>query len=89
MRSERTLPGNAAASKLRGAVEDFKGLMPVVQDLRNKCLTKRHWDEVEAVLGATIDPAKALSLGELFDMNVVEHQAAISSITTKAVQVRL
>jgi dynein heavy chain, axonemal len=86
VRSERTLPGNAAASKLRSAVEDFKVLMPVVQDLRNKCLTKRHWEEVEAVLGATIDPSKSLSLGELFDLNVVEHQAAISAITTKAVQ---
>ena len=86
VRSERMLPGNGAASKLRGDVDDFKGLMPVVQDLRNKSLTKRHWDEIEAIIGASIDPSKALSLGELLDMNVVEHQPEISAVTTKAVQ---
>lgn len=88
VRSERMLPGNAAATKLRGDVDDFKGLMPVVQDLRNRSLTKRHWDEIESILGVSIDPTKALSLGELLDMNVVEHQPEISAVTTKAVQVR-
>ncbi|RYY36796.1 hypothetical protein EON62_01520, partial [archaeon] len=84
-RSERMLPGNAAASKLRSLVEDFKGLLPVVQDLRTKALQPRHWAEIEGVIGQTIDPEHVYTLGELLDMNVVEHQPEISVVATKAV----
>jgi dynein heavy chain len=85
-RSERMLPGNAAATKLRMAVEDFKKLLPVVQDMRSRALRARHWDEIETIIGTRIDPAKTYSLGELLEMRVVEHQPAISAVATKAVQ---
>jgi dynein heavy chain, axonemal len=83
-RSERALPGNLAAGKLRALVEDFKGLLPVVVDLRNRALQPRHWAEIEAALGTTIDPTKSYTLGELLDMNVVEHQPELSVIAVRA-----
>ena len=85
-RSEKMLPGNQAAGKLKGLVEDFKALLPVVQDLRNKALLPRHWDDIQRVIGCVIDPAKVYTLGELLGMNVVENQPAIAVISTKAVQ---
>ena len=84
-RAERSLPGNGVAVKLKGLVDDFKALLPVVSDLRNKALRPRHWAEIEGALGQTIDPARAYSLGELLDMNVVEHQPEISVVAVKAV----
>jgi len=85
-RSEKLLPGNTAAPKLKGMVEDFKGLLPVVQDLRNKALKPRHWSDIMAAIGHEIDITKDYRLGELLGMNVVEHQAEITVISTKAVQ---
>ena len=86
VRSEKMLPGSGAAGALRASIDNFKGLLPVVADLRNKTLLPRHWKEIEAVLGCTIDPKKEYTLGELLALGVVEQQPAISTISTKAVQ---
>jgi dynein heavy chain len=85
-RSEKALPGNGAATKLKASVEDFKGVLPVVSDLRNRALQQRHWDEISAVLGTPIDPAKAYTLGELLAMGAAARQPEISVVSTKAVQ---
>ena len=85
-RSEKMLVGNAAAAKFKGEVEDFKGLLPVIGNLRNKTLQPRHWKDIEAALGVEIDPTKEYTLGELFGLGVLDHQSEIETISTKAVQ---
>jgi dynein heavy chain len=85
MRCERALPGNGAAAKLKSLVDDFRGLLPVVSDLRNKALKPRHWADIESILGKAVDPEKPYTLGELLDMNIVEHQPDISLVATRAV----
>eukprot|EP01079_Euglenida_sp_SAG-EU17-18_P008998 gene8998-8132_t len=40
----RALPDNPVSAKLKNAVDDFKGMLPVVQALRNPHLQKHHRD---------------------------------------------
>ena len=47
VRASRGLPGNQAAPRLKGMVDKFKLLLPVVNDLRNDSLQARHWEEIE------------------------------------------
>lgn len=86
VRAERGLPGNMAAPKLRAVVEEFKMLLPVVQDLRNHALKPRHWEEIESVINHEFDKEHTYTLGELLDLKVVDHQQEIQVITVKAVQ---
>jgi len=84
-RSERLLPGNVVATFLRGKVDEFKNLLPVVGDLRNKALQPRHWAEIESILGHSFSAEKEYTLAELLAMNVAEHQAEIAAVSVKAV----
>jgi dynein heavy chain len=86
VRGERGLPGNKAAPKLRGMVEDFQTLVPVVSDLRSEALKERHWKDIQDCLGVEMEEGRDYSVGELIEMGVVREASAIGSIATKAVQ---
>ena len=85
VRASRGLPGNQAAPRLKGMVDKFKLLLPVVNDLRNDSLQARHWEEIERIIDHEFDKEHTYTLGELLDLNVVNHQAEISVVATKAV----
>ncbi len=85
-RTAHALPGNAAAVKLRGLVENFRGVLPVIMDLRSDALQPRHWVEIEAAIGQAMDPEHDYTLGELLEMGVSEKAAAIGVVATQAVQ---
>jgi len=86
VRGERGLPGNKAAPRLRGMVEDFQTLVPVVVNLRSDALTSRHWGDIQEALGVELEEGKDYAVGELIEMGVVREASAIGAIATKAVQ---
>ena len=85
VRASRGLPGNQAAPRLKGMVDKFKLLLPVVNDLRNDSLQPRHWQEIEEIIDHEFDKEHTYTLGELLDLKVVNHQQDISVVATKAV----
>ena len=86
VRSERMLPDNGGATRLKALVDDFKSLIPVVSCLRNKSLKERHWEEIEEIINHKFDPEREYTLGALLELNVVTHEEAIQVVSTKAVQ---
>jgi hypothetical protein len=58
VRSERNLPGNMVAPKLKATVEEFKQLLPAVVDLRNRALKPRHWAVIETIISHRMDPVR-------------------------------
>jgi dynein heavy chain len=87
-KSKMKLQGCAAAVQLQQDVNQFRNLLPVIQDLRNPKLKKRHWEEIEKTLGHTFDnevkPPEMHLLSELLDLHVQEHMEAIQQISTAA-----
>jgi dynein heavy chain len=51
---ERGLPPNKLVPKLRGSVDEFRTLLPVVAAMRNSALKDRHWAKVFASIGSVL-----------------------------------
>ena len=78
------LPGNQAALKFRGLVEEFQLTIPVMADLQCAALHERHWAAIHAALGFEIKGVDGLTLGELVDKHAMKAAATISSVTAQA-----
>lgn len=52
---QRGLIGNKVVPLLKAAIEDFKILLPIILDLRNPALLTRHWNEIQTIIGCTLD----------------------------------
>jgi hypothetical protein len=44
------------AARLKDVVDDFKELLPLVQELGNPALQARHWEDIFGIIGASILP---------------------------------
>jgi dynein heavy chain len=82
----RNLPGNMAAPLLKRKVADFEGALPVVVDLRNDTLQKRHWDKIHATLGFQIQGMDGFTLGQMIEKDVMAHAEEVGDITAAAQQ---
>ena len=56
--------------RLKEKVLDFKQVMPGIISLRNPSLKPRHWDQIENIIGKSINKNKDFTLGDLLEMNV-------------------
>ena len=87
-KSKMKLQGCPATLKLANDVNSFRNLLPVIVDLRNPKLKKRHWEQIEAALGHTFDnevkPPEKHLLEELLALKVQDHMEAIQQISTAA-----
>lgn len=74
------LPHNEVVPRLKEKVMDFKQGMPVITSLRNQFLRKRHWQQIERLIGKSIGKDKSFTLGSLLEMNVSDHMVFPSYI---------
>lgn len=51
-------------ARLKEVVDDFKELLPLVQELGNPALQPRHWQDIFDIIGADIGPNDS-GIGEL------------------------
>jgi hypothetical protein len=49
-------------ARLKDVVDDFKELLPLVQELGNPALQARHWQDISDIIGASI-PTNASGIG--------------------------
>lgn len=47
---------DAVVARLKEVVDDFKELLPLVQELGNPALQPRHWQDIFDIIGADIPP---------------------------------
>jgi dynein heavy chain len=66
------LPNNPVGPKLTKDVAEYKPLIPVVTDLRNKALKDRHWQQIHDLVGFQIRGQKGFTLGKLLEMHVAQ-----------------
>jgi dynein heavy chain len=81
---EKGLPPNNLVPKLRERVEDMRNKMPMITDLRNPALRKRHWDVIYQVIGFIATPEDPLNLGKLIEIDAFEHAERIQEISGQA-----
>ena len=87
LRLEKNLEDNPIQKKLKELVETFKGAMPIVVALRNDNLKEHHWKEIKDLINADFNIADSeFTLQSLIDLNAVQFQEDITSISTQASQ---
>lgn len=81
---EKGLPPNNLVPKLKQKVEDMRNKMPMITDLRNPSLKKRHWDIVNEVLEIIPNEEVDLTLGQLIEIDAFQHAERIQEISGQA-----
>lgn len=81
---EKGLPPNNLVPKLKQRVEDMRSKMPMITDLRNPSLKKRHWDNIYQIIGFTPTADNALNLGKLIEINAFEHAEKLQEVSGQA-----
>uniref|UniRef100_A0A8D0HGT5 Dynein axonemal heavy chain 2 n=1 Tax=Sphenodon punctatus TaxID=8508 RepID=A0A8D0HGT5_SPHPU len=66
-------------------IEQFKRTMPLISDLRNPALRKRHWDQVKDLVLRTFDEtAEDFRLENIVELGLDQHVEKISEISASA-----
>ncbi|DBA95316.1 TPA: Dynein heavy chain cytoplasmic [Trebouxia sp. C0006] len=82
--SLKLLPVYEAVEK---EIQGFKNSLPLMRDLKNDALRKRHWDQLMAVTGQKFDmDPKTFTLGNMFAMRLHQYGPDISEITNAAIK---
>ena len=81
---EKGLPPNNLVPKLKNRIDDMRNKMPVITDLRNPSLKKRHWDVIYQVIGFTPTAEEPLDLKKLIDINAFDYAERIQEISGQA-----
>jgi dynein heavy chain len=84
--ASKGLPGNPVGGNLSDSVAEYKPLIPVITDLRNKALKDRHWNEIHDLIGFQIRGDTGFTLGKLIEMHVAQHSEEIQTISVSAQQ---
>lgn len=81
---EKGLPPNNLLPKLKERVELMRSKMPIITDLRNQFLKKRHWDVIYEVIGFTPSPEEPLDLAKLIEIDAFDHAERLQEISGQA-----
>jgi dynein heavy chain len=85
--STKGLPTNKVVPQLKAAVEKFNPVIPLIQDLLSPVLKERHWTQINALVGFSIQELEnPLTFSDVITMGISSHQEAISVIATSAQQ---
>ena len=72
---------------LKNKLQSFEDSLPLIIDLKNDALRKRHWDALMEITGKTFDMnPKTFTLGKIFDMELSNYSEAIREVTEGAVK---
>ncbi|RHZ29129.1 hypothetical protein DYB31_003743 [Aphanomyces astaci] len=84
--AQRALPQNEVAAVLVAQVDQFKLVLPVINDLRGTFLQDRHWSQIHSILGFPVQGDTSLTLGTLMERQAMTHGEAISVVSVAAQQ---
>lgn len=72
---------------LKEKVEQFKVMMPLIQDLKNPALRERHWERLRDELGKAMDPtAPDFTLAALFSLSLDSYADIVSNLSSSGNQ---
>ena len=74
-----------AYKTLRHQIDDFKAVLPLLEELSKPSIEERHWNKVQALTGSDFDPfAEDLELKTLLDADLVRYNEDVEEITEGA-----
>ncbi|XP_078041170.1 dynein heavy chain 3, axonemal [Augochlora pura] len=71
---------------VRGKVEKFKQLLPVLQIICTPGMQKRHWDQMSEIVNVKIEPTETSSLSDMIDLGLLVHITKLEEIASAAVK---
>ena len=81
----RSLRDWDAYKTLRHQIDDFKAVLPLLDELSKPSIEERHWDTIKNITGTDFDPfAEDLSLKTLLDADLVRYTEDVEEITEGA-----
>ncbi|GLC41774.1 hypothetical protein PLESTM_001238200 [Pleodorina starrii] len=66
------------SGRLKSQLEEFSSVLPLLQEVANKALEKRHWEQIFAALGRP--SAESFTVRDLLDWDILTHIEAVSNI---------
>lgn len=81
---EKGLPPNGVVPLVKNKVNVMREKLPVISDLRNPNLKKRHWEMIESVLDYNFTDEEPLTLGKLEEIDAFRHTESIQEISGQA-----
>ncbi|XP_044007935.1 dynein axonemal heavy chain 3 [Aphidius gifuensis] len=84
-RSLTDTPGaRRIAEMIRGKIEQFKSLIPVLQTICNPGLQLRHWKQISTIVGKDIIPNKQTCLSDMIDYDLQSYINKLEEISSSA-----
>lgn len=81
---DKGLPPNNVVPKLKEKVEDMRDKVPVITDLRNPALKKRHWERIEEIVDHKFEGDEPVTLKLLAELKVFDHAEEIQEVSGQA-----
>ncbi|GIL57271.1 hypothetical protein Vafri_12526 [Volvox africanus] len=66
------------AGRLKAQLEEFQSVLPLLQEVANKALERRHWEQILTILGRP--GAENFNVRDLLQWGVLNHLEAVSNI---------
>ena len=72
-------------ARTKDTIDSFKKTMPLIIDLRNPAMRRRHWEQLMEHVGERFDPASAsFKLANIMRLGLHHHSEFISELSTNA-----
>ena len=68
----RLLPESRMISFMKESLDQYKLLLPLVQDLRNENLKSRHWTQIWTVVGQSFPIDATFTVQRIFNMKLLK-----------------
>ncbi len=78
------MPPNEVIPALQLKIDKLKVKLPIISDLRNPSLKPRHWERLDAAIGAPLPHDETFTLALLDQLEVWKHKEAVQEISTAA-----
>ena len=75
-----------AYKELKKTIDDFLDVLPLLQQLSNKAIRPRHWDQISQLTRKTVPNLDQMRLEQLLAMKLLEHRDEIEEICSGSVK---
>eukprot|EP00898_Chlorokybus_atmophyticus_P003847 jgi/Chlat1/4463/Chrsp29S04567 len=70
--------------RLKDAIDEFKTVMPLIEELANEALGSRHWQEIFRLVNQHYEPGQPFSVTDLQAYGIANHMDAVAAISLNA-----
>ncbi|OUM67642.1 hypothetical protein PIROE2DRAFT_4933 [Piromyces sp. E2] len=72
------------AENIRNKLDKFKVHIPLLSAFRNPGMKKRHWDQIQEIVGTNVEPDENTTFTNIIELNLGQYQAKFDLISEAA-----